>query len=224
MPLASAVSLDPLEEEVEPLLPGAAQADALQQLVVALPVPLEEQAEIEERLAPGPPRRTAASVIEQSADAAVAVEERVDGLELDVRQACLDQNGQAASSSSAGTARARPGSPELVRGGGGTNTALPGRRAADPVLAAAELAGRLVGAAPMPEQDRVDLPDQPQATAGSRRAAARSPCSAPPHSWRPRSTSSSGTPGASSTSNSRRSDSEDCVPSICEESTASLRT
>ena len=58
--------------------------------------------------------------------------------------------------------------------------------------------------------------------AAARCARGRAP--APRRSSRPRATSSSGTPGASSSSKSRRSESEDCVPSICEDSTASLRT
>ena len=72
----------------------------------------------------------------------------------------LDEHRQSCSGSSCRNARARPCSLDHP-GGGGTKRALPGRRAADPVLAAAELAGLFVAAASAGQELAVDLPQQP---------------------------------------------------------------
>ena len=108
--------------------------------------------------------------------------------------------------------------------GGGTNTALPGRVPPIQTCERRNSPGVLPRAAP-------DAPAAPRAS----RAAAACDSGKPPRSrFRPCSSaatqrltsraSSTGTPGCSSISYSSRSASDDCVPSICEDSTASLRT
>src|SRR6185312_15385129 len=84
--------LDSLQEEADPALPVARGPDPLEELVVALAVLLEVEAEVEERL----PERTLVAENERDEEApepAVAVEERVNGLELDVDQGRLQQRG-----------------------------------------------------------------------------------------------------------------------------------
>src|SRR5205085_6434799 len=74
------------KEEIEPALPIAGLAHGLQALVVRAPVRLEVEAEVQQRLAHhlalAQKKRD-----QQPAEAAVAVEERVDRLELHVREA-----------------------------------------------------------------------------------------------------------------------------------------
>src|SRR6516162_7481445 len=77
---------DSLEEEVRPRLPVSAAADFAQQPVVFGPMALEEETQVEQWC------REQLPVLEQKRDqqtpnAPIAVEVRVDGLELDVRQA-----------------------------------------------------------------------------------------------------------------------------------------
>ena len=79
------------------------------------------------------------------------------------------------------------------------------------------------GAASRPEQDRMHLPHKTQRQRKSApQRGIRAP--SPPRSLIPRLTSSSGTSGISSFSNSSRSESDDWVPSIWDDSRASLRT
>ena len=86
-------SARPLQEEPDPALPVARGPDPLEELVVALSLLLEVKAEIEERLS------ERALVAENERDEevpepAVAVEERVNGLELNVDQGSLQQRGR----------------------------------------------------------------------------------------------------------------------------------
>src|SRR5262249_46853900 len=129
------------------------------QLVVALPVALEIVREVEHRLV----QHAALAQQEgdqQAPDAAVAVEERVNGLELRVRKADLDQQWQIT---------LRVGKcleigerlRDDIRGGrneGGFVQSATAR--ADPVLSAAQLTGRQSRAADAVEKLLVDFPDQ----------------------------------------------------------------
>ena len=79
------------EEERKPGLPVTIEAHAVQQFVIHGPVFVEEQAEIQQRLLEDP------GVVQQEcdeepSDTPVAVQERVDGLELHVCQRRSDQN------------------------------------------------------------------------------------------------------------------------------------
>jgi hypothetical protein len=75
---------DAVEKEFEPFTPGALGPGALQQVVVPVAVLLEEEAQVEQRLgqdALGAEEKRD----EEPAHAPVAIQEGVDGLELDVR-------------------------------------------------------------------------------------------------------------------------------------------
>ena len=107
--------------------------------------------------------------------------------------------------------------------GGGTNTAFPGR---DPPIQFCERRNS-PGSLPAPRPCASSTPWISRIRRFERGKPPRRrprPCSRAPTQLETSTTSSNGTPGASSSSNSRRSDSDDCVPSICEESTASFRT
>jgi hypothetical protein len=75
--------VDAVEEEGHPGLPVAVAAHAVQEVVVGGAVLLEVQAQVEQRLAEGP-GVTEQTRDQQAADAAVAVQEGVDALELNV--------------------------------------------------------------------------------------------------------------------------------------------
>ncbi len=147
------------EEEVEPRLPVALAAHAVEQVVVGRAVPLQVEAEVEERLVQYR-RATEHQRDEQPADATVAVEERVDGLELHVRESRTHKDRQAIA------VRVE----EALQVGHAVldrrvrrrdETGVPGPRAADPVLRAPELArGAAAPAAPR-QQHAVDLAYQP---------------------------------------------------------------
>src|SRR5262249_21361886 len=98
---------------------------------------------------------------EQAAEAAVAVEEWVDRLELDMRERGLDERWRAA----------RAIVEEQLERSHARRPVARGRRdesrrarslAADPVLARPEFAGRLRAAAPLREEHPVDLLEQAQ--------------------------------------------------------------
>jgi len=142
-------------------VPVGIGADAQQRRVVLGAVRLDVRGQIEERL------RQAAALSqeqrdEQAADTAVAVEERVDRLELLVHEGALDEIGQA-----------RPVLQEELPGGerghhlidrrwhvgGGRQR---GSRRTDPVLRAAELARSHVRAAHATHEALVQFPDETQ--------------------------------------------------------------
>ena len=85
---------DAVEEEFEPRLPGAVLADFLQQAVIVGAMRLQIETEIEKRVA-----QHAIGAKEErhqkTANAAVAVEEGMDRLELDMEQTGFDQRRQA---------------------------------------------------------------------------------------------------------------------------------
>lgn len=150
-----------IEEERQPLLPHTFRAHALQQRVVGTAILLQMQTEIKKRL------RKDALVnkeqrYQQSANTTVAIEKRMNRLELHVGERRLYQGGR----------RTRFAVEELLKG---TETfeQLVGRRrnvdriarpaAADPVLGRAELPGLLATATTMAEQHAMDFADETQA-------------------------------------------------------------
>ena len=147
---------DALQEEIEPLFPGAVGADALEEFVVGAAVFFEKKAEIEERLGQD------AVVAEQHRDeeaagAAVAVEERVDGLELRVGEAGADEGGHVVVvKEEFERAHAR----EDLVGRGRDEEGVAGARAGDPVLRGAEFAGLLFAAATFCEEHAMDFFDE----------------------------------------------------------------
>lgn len=86
-------AFDTFQEEVNPCFPVAVLADAIEQFVVAAAVLLEEQAQLEQRLLqhPGIDQH---QHDQQPAQSAVAVQKRVDGLELHVGQGGPHQHRQ----------------------------------------------------------------------------------------------------------------------------------
>ena len=116
------------QEEFQPGLPLALRPHSVQQVVIGGPVLLEIEAQVEDWFAQH------ACGAQQKCDerppqAAVAVEERVNRLELDVNQstkAALTSNGRSARSSCRNRLRALMQS-RTSSGGGGTQAAVPGR-------------------------------------------------------------------------------------------------
>lgn len=84
---------DPLEEEGQPSLPIAVVPYRLDAIIIFLTIPLEIIRQIQHRLEQHV-LFTQQKRDEQPADASIAVQKRVDGLELGVDQADLDQQGQ----------------------------------------------------------------------------------------------------------------------------------
>src|SRR4051812_22816773 len=79
------------EEELEPLFPRALRSDTLEVVVVGVPMLLEVEAQVQQRL-----REHLVGAEQQRdqepTDAAVAVEKRMDRLELDVSERGLDED------------------------------------------------------------------------------------------------------------------------------------
>jgi hypothetical protein len=115
---------DPVEEEVEPAFPVALYAHRVEATVVVLAVPFEEEAQVEQRLGQQLPVLEQ-QCHEQASDAAVAVEVRVDGLELHVQEPGRTSGGS--KSSACRYFSNPPSSSPSACGGGGTYAALPGR-------------------------------------------------------------------------------------------------
>ena len=107
--------------------------------------------------------------------------------------------------------------------GGGTKAAVPGREPPIQFCERRNSPGDFV--LPRPRDSRTPCISRTRRfDSGNPSCRRRRPCSSAATQFETSTTSSSGTPGVSSDSKSRRSDSDDCVPSIWEESTASLRT
>ena len=151
---------DPAQEKGEPCFPVAAFAHGLEMVVVRLPMLLEVVRQVEHGLvqhaALGQQERD-----QQPADAPVAVEKRVNGLELHVRERDLDQRRQAVLSVQESLQVTQHAGHHVVRR---RHEGRRGERAsagADPVLARAQLAGLEPAAAYAAHQFSVDLPNQP---------------------------------------------------------------
>lgn len=71
------------QEEFQPGLPVALGPDPVQEVIVSRPAPLEAEAQIQDRF----PKRAGRAQKECDEQAAVAVQERVNRLELDASQA-----------------------------------------------------------------------------------------------------------------------------------------
>ena len=150
-----------IQEEREPALPRSRLLHGLQQLVVQAAVLLQVKAEIEHRRTQDALLAQQQQRDQQSAKPPVAVEERVDRLELDVDQAGLDQGGQAIGRVVDEQLELAHALLDDVRRRDERRVAGPG--AAYPVLAAAEFAGILLLPAAGTQEDAVNSPQQPQA-------------------------------------------------------------
>ena len=157
------------QEEEQPRRPGAVGAHRLEQAVVLVAVGLDVGGGIEHRV------REAAALDEeqrdeQAAEPAVALEERVDGLEALVQERALHERREAGALSDEpvplGERRVHLGHRR-----GHVDRRLDGRpRRSDPVLAAAELARRPGGVAHAAQQALVQLEHEPAAERHLRQA------------------------------------------------------
>ena len=147
------------QEELHPGLPSPRLA-LLQEPVVVVAPGFQEQAEIEDRLAQHP-RLAEDQRDEQPTQAPIAVEKRVDRLELDVGQARPDERGQRRILAvQEALERIEAFVQSIGRRRHEQGVAGPG--SADPVLRAAKFA-RLLRCAPARlEQDGVHFADQPE--------------------------------------------------------------
>jgi hypothetical protein len=93
---------------------------------------------------------------EQPPEPPVAIEKWMNGLELHVNQASLDEQREIRTSSCKKSSRLLMQS-RTRSGGGGTKEAFPGPRTADPVLASSEFARLLFATATLREQDIVNF-------------------------------------------------------------------
>jgi hypothetical protein len=149
-----------LEEEPHPLLPLAVRAHALQALVVLVPVALEVQAQVEQRPRQYACLRAEQERDEQAAEAAVTVEERMDRLELRVRQRRLQEDRRLRRlivEEALEVAHRRNDVAWRRR----NEARVAGPRAADPVLRRAELARGHVATTSVGHEHPVDLAQQP---------------------------------------------------------------
>ena len=147
-----------VQEEPQPDLPVAGAPGVIQELVVGAPLALEVKAEVEERIA------QESGVAEHEGDqeashAAVAVEEGVNGLELDVGQAGLGEDGKPVVRVVDEPLQVGHALLDVV-GWRGNEDRVAGTRAADPVLGSPELAGHLGGAASARQQQGVHLAEE----------------------------------------------------------------
>lgn len=148
------------QEEEEPRLPVAALAHLVQERVVIRPALLEEEAQVQHRLA----QRALAPEQErdeQPPDAPVPVQKRVDGLELHVRETRAEQGREFQVLPVPEALQIRHALADPMRRR--RHEVRRGRPApADPVLGAPELARALARAAAPREQPAVDLADKPR--------------------------------------------------------------
>ena len=151
---------DAIEKKLKPSLPGAVFANLLQQAIVVGAMGLQIEAEIEERL----PQDVVDAQIQrhqEAADAAVAVQERMQGLELNMEQARLDQGRQARGVLVHEALEGVEASLQLRHGRRyEESVSRPGPT--DPVLRAAEFARVLGCAAPALQKALMHLAHQPQ--------------------------------------------------------------
>ncbi len=150
---------NPLQKECYRGFPLSLLPYALEQLIVVSPVRLEVETEIQQRLS----HRSFVDQYQRNqepAGAPIAIQERMDRLELNVREGCLHEG------------RCPLGLivQELLQGGDAGEHFLRRRRdehgvsrsgSSDPVLASAELPGLLSAAAPRRHEHGVDLPHKP---------------------------------------------------------------
>ena len=149
-----------LQEEPGPTLPVTFGAHGCQPRVVFRLRPPERHAEVQQRLVEQPPVLDEQRD-QQPADAAVSVQERVDRLELHVRESGPHQGRQVAVGMPPALQRRQNVRDVLGRGRDEAGVARPA--AADPVLRAADLAGQLVRAAGAAHQNPVGFAQQAHA-------------------------------------------------------------
>ena len=150
--------LHAFQKEIHPRLPVARGADAVEEFVIRGAVFLQVEREVEERLGEQP------AVVEQerdeeAAETAIAIEEGVDGLELDVGERGLQQEGQAAGVVMQELFQRAHARLNLL-GRGRDEVGIAGAGAADPVLAAAELAGLFFIAAALRHEGGVHFAEE----------------------------------------------------------------
>jgi hypothetical protein len=215
-----------IEEEVQPALPIPVQTHCVQPAVGLGPVPFEEERQVKERLAEQPPRLQQ-HADEQAFNAPVSVEVGVDGLQLDVDQACAHKRVKVIILGVDEPFQRRERPPRRC-GGGGTNTALPGREPPIQFWLRRSSPGNF-GAPRAPRDSRARVAVSTRIDKGGpvgSASLARAKCGAS-MVLQTSSTSALGRKGSGSPSvapKANRSTRPACVPSICEEMTASLRT
>lgn len=133
------------QEEAQPRFPIAGEADGLQEVVVLLAVLLEVEAEIKQRLAQHA-FRAEQKGDEQPAQASVAVEKRMDGFKMDVRQRGFDQE-RGFDGVVVQEFFQRAETFQHLIGRRRNEQGVAGARAAHPILGAAECAGLLFAGA-----------------------------------------------------------------------------
>ena len=143
------------QEESQPGLPVSGAPGVVQEPVVGAPIVLEVQAEVQKRL-PEEPGVAQHEGDQEAPQATVAVEERMNGLELDVGQAGLDENGKPVVRVVDEPLQVGHALLDVV-GWRGNEDRVAGTRATDPVLGSPEFAGHPGGAAFAREQEGVHL-------------------------------------------------------------------
>jgi hypothetical protein len=149
---------NPFQEERDPRFPVSVAADTIQEVVVRGAIPFEIEAEVEERVAEDP-RLAEQQRDEETADAAVAVEKRMDRLELHVRQGRAQEHRHAVALRVKELLELRHalGNRRVWRR---HESGVSRSRATNPVLGAAEFARILPASAAAGEEDSVDLSNQ----------------------------------------------------------------
>jgi hypothetical protein len=152
---------DATQEEAHPALPPAVLPYGAEAIVVLGPVALQVVAYVEERSVQDA-RVDELEGDEEPAHAPVAVQKRVDGLELGMHEAAVDEHGQVALfvQEILKVVERLGHLGDRRRDEGGPGEGRPAR--ADPVLAPSELAGELVGATGAAQELGVYLADQAQ--------------------------------------------------------------
>lgn len=153
--------LHALGEKIQPAFPVAAQPHLVEQFVVQRAMFLEEQARVEHRLA----QHTVGDQLQhdqQAPEAAVAVEKRVNGLELHMRQRRLDERRRGLRLVVEEALERREAVLQRI-GRRRHECRVAGPRTAYPHLRAPHLAGCLAASAGMREQDLVHFTQQAHA-------------------------------------------------------------
>ena len=141
------------QKEIHPGFPVAGGADAVEQVVIHRAVRFEVEGKIEQRLC----KQT--TVVqeqgdEEAAEAAIAIEKRMNGLELHMGERGFDQHGQAGGFVvEEGFERGHAGLDLWRRGRNEAGVTRAG--ASDPILAAAKLSGLFVAASAFGHEDGV---------------------------------------------------------------------
>ena len=136
---ASATSRTPSRKNRSQASQSPAVADVVEQLVVGAPIVFEVQAEVQKRF-PEEPGVAQHESDQEAAQATVAVEEGVNGLELNMRQASLDENGKTVVGGMDEPFQVGHALLDVV-GWRRNEGRIAGTRAADPVLGSPEFAG-----------------------------------------------------------------------------------